>query len=178
MSLVRMVEKSLMEGLPVLLHFPRTSLNEWVCSEGLLPMKEDDILKQSQAFLRIRWLSASSCSGCGSLTMETAIFVKCHLKKWLLSLTRGALQAWILYYKLVVPSANPSHIMSDYFPPLYYTYCVTIKTYYITIMSLFLYTVFGLLFHIMLNSRKQLLFHLCQYYYINFFGMDYFNYIN
>jgi len=89
MSLVRMVEKSLMEGLPVLLHFPRSSLNEWICSEGLLPTKEDDILKQRQSFLSIRWLSASSCSDSGSLTMETAIFVKSHLKKWLLSLPRG-----------------------------------------------------------------------------------------
>ncbi len=33
-------------------------------------------------------------------------------------------------------SANPSHIMSDLFSPLYYTYYVTIKTYYVTIMSL------------------------------------------
>ncbi len=90
MSLVRMVEKSLMEGLPVLLHFPRFSLNEWISGEGLLHTKEDDILKQSQAFLSIRWLSASSCSDPGSLTMETAMFVKSHLKKWLLSLPRGA----------------------------------------------------------------------------------------
>ncbi len=86
MSLVRMVEKLLMEGLPVLLHFPRSSLNEWICSEGLLHTKEDDILKQSQSFFSIRWLSDSSCSDSGSLTMETAIFVKSHLKKWLLSL--------------------------------------------------------------------------------------------
>ena len=55
MSLVRLVEKSLMEGLPVWLHFPRSSLNEWICSEGLLPTK--DILKQSQVLLSIRWLS-------------------------------------------------------------------------------------------------------------------------
>jgi hypothetical protein len=40
-------------------HFPRSSLNEWICSEGLLHMKEDDILKQSQESLSIRWLSAS-----------------------------------------------------------------------------------------------------------------------
>jgi hypothetical protein len=40
-----------------------------------------DILKQRQSFLSIRWLSASSCSDSGSLTMETAIFVKSHLKK-------------------------------------------------------------------------------------------------
>ena len=89
MSLVRLVEKSLMEGLPVWLHFPRSSLNEWICSEGLLPTKEDDILKQRQSFLSIRWLSASSCSDSGSLTMEAAIFVKSRLKKWLLSLPRG-----------------------------------------------------------------------------------------
>jgi len=93
MSLVRLVEKSLMEGLPVWLHFPRSSLNEWICSEGLLPTKEDDILKQRQSFLSIRWLSASSCSDSGSLTMETAIFVKSHLKKWLLSLPRGVNQS-------------------------------------------------------------------------------------
>ncbi len=91
MRLVRMVEKSLMEGLPVLLHFPQSSINEWVCSEGLLPTKEGDILKQSEAFLSIRWLSARSCSDSGSLTMETAIFVKkSHLKKWQFSLPRGA----------------------------------------------------------------------------------------
>ncbi len=90
MSLVRIVEKSLMEGLPVLLHFPRSSLNEWIYSEGLLPSKEDDILKQRQSLLSIRWLSASSCSDSGSLTIETAIFVKSHLKKWVLSLPRGA----------------------------------------------------------------------------------------
>ncbi len=42
--------------------------------------------------LGIRWLSASSCSDSGSLTMETAIFVTSHLKKWLLSLPRGALE--------------------------------------------------------------------------------------
>ncbi len=101
MSLVRLVEKSLMEGLQVWLHYPRSSLNEWICSEGLLPTKEDDILKQRQS-LSIRWLSASSCSDSGQLTMETAIFVKSHLKKWLFSLSRGVLQAWILYYKLVV----------------------------------------------------------------------------
>ncbi len=54
--------------------------------------KEDDVLKQSQAFFSIRWLSTSSCSDSESLTMETAIFVKSHLKKWLLSpwLPRGA----------------------------------------------------------------------------------------
>ncbi len=92
MWLVRMMEtlESLMEELSVLLHFPspRSSLNEWICSEGLLPTKEDDILKQSQAFLSIRWLSASSCSDSWPLTMpvETAIFVKSHLKKWLFSL--------------------------------------------------------------------------------------------
>ncbi len=51
------------------------------CSEGLLPMKEDDIPKQSQVFLSIRWLSSSSYSDSGSLTMETAKFVKSHLKK-------------------------------------------------------------------------------------------------
>ncbi len=102
MSLVRMVEKSLMEGSQVWLHFPRSSLIVWICSEGLLPTKEDDILKQRQAFFSIRWLSASSCSDSGSLTMETAISVKSHLKKWLFSLPRGVLQAWILYYKLVV----------------------------------------------------------------------------
>ncbi len=79
-----------MEGLPVLLHSPRSLLNEWICSEGLLPTKKDDILKQCQVFFSIRWLSASSCSDSGSLTMETAIFVKSHLKKWLLSLPRGA----------------------------------------------------------------------------------------
>ncbi len=90
MSLVRKVEKSLMEGLPILLHFPRFSLNEWITCEGLLHSKEGNILKQSQAFLSIRWLSASSCSDSGSLTMETAIFVKSHLKKWLLSLPRDA----------------------------------------------------------------------------------------
>ncbi len=90
MSLVGMVEKSLMERLPVLLQFSRSSLNEWICSEGLLPTKEDGILKQRQSFFSIRWLSASSCTDSGSLTMETAIFVKSHLKKWLLSLTRGA----------------------------------------------------------------------------------------
>ncbi len=102
MSLVRMVEKLLMEGLPVLLHFPQSSLNEWICSEGLLPTKEDDILKQRQSLFSIRWLSASCCSDSGPLTMETAIFVKSRLKKWLFALSRGALQAWIVYYKLVV----------------------------------------------------------------------------
>ncbi len=102
MSLVRLAEKSwlLMEGLPVWLHFPRSSLNEWICSEGLLPTKEDDILKQRQSFLSIRWLSASSCSDSGSLTMETAIFVKSHLKKWLLSLPRGAKIQSILSNKI------------------------------------------------------------------------------
>jgi hypothetical protein len=70
-----------MEALTVLLHFPRSSLNEGICSEGLLPTKEDDTLKQRQSFLSIRWLSASSCSDSGSLTMEAAIFVKSHLKK-------------------------------------------------------------------------------------------------
>ncbi len=45
--------------------------------------------EQGQAFLSISWLSASSCSDSGSLTMETAIFVKSHLKKGLLSLPRG-----------------------------------------------------------------------------------------
>ncbi len=67
-------------------------LNEWICSEGLLPMKEDDILKQRQSFYSIRWLSASSCSDSGSLTMETAIVAKSHLKKWLSSLPRGVNQ--------------------------------------------------------------------------------------
>ncbi len=65
---------------------------ECIASEGLLPTKEDDILKQRQLFFSIRWpLSASSCPDSGSLalTMETAIFVKSHLKKWLLSLPRG-----------------------------------------------------------------------------------------
>ncbi len=56
----------------------------------MLHTKEDDILKQSQAFLSIRLLSASSCSDSGSLTMETAIFLKSHLNKRLLSLPRGA----------------------------------------------------------------------------------------
>ncbi len=92
MWLVGMVEKLLMGGLPVLLHFPQYLLNEWICSEGLFPTKEDDILKQSQAFLSIRWLSSSSCSYSGPLTMEIAIFVKSHLKKWLISLPRGANQ--------------------------------------------------------------------------------------
>ena len=90
MWLASMVEKSLMEGLLVLLCFPRSSLNEWICSEGLLPTKEDDILKQSRAFLRIRWLSSSSYPDSRPLTMETAIFVKSHLKKWLFSLPTGA----------------------------------------------------------------------------------------
>jgi hypothetical protein len=81
-----------MEGLLVLLHFLQSSLNEWICSEGLLPTKEDDMLKQSQAFLSIRWLSFSSCSDSRPRTMETAIFVKSHLKKWLFSLPRGANQ--------------------------------------------------------------------------------------
>ncbi len=85
-----MVEKSLMEALQVSLHFPRSSLNERICSEGLLPMKEDNILKQRQSFFSIRWLFASSCLDSGSLTMETAIFVKSHLKKLLLPLPRGA----------------------------------------------------------------------------------------
>jgi hypothetical protein len=46
-------------------------------------MKEDDILKQRQSFFSIRWLPTSSraCSDSGSMTMETAIFVKSHLKK-------------------------------------------------------------------------------------------------
>ncbi len=93
MSLVRTLEKSLMEGLPVVLHFPcRSSLNEWICSEGLLSTKEDDILKQRQSFFSIRWLSSSSCSDSGSLTMETAIFVKSHLKKWLLLLPKNSVK--------------------------------------------------------------------------------------
>jgi hypothetical protein len=66
-----------------------SSLNELICSEGLLPTKEDDVLKQIYAFLRIRWLSASSCSDSGPLTTETAIFVKSHLKIWLFSLPTG-----------------------------------------------------------------------------------------
>ncbi len=90
LSLVRMMEKLLMEASQVLLLFPRSSLNEWICSDGLLPTKEDDILKQRQLFFSIRWLSTSSCSDSGSLTMETAIFVKSHLTKWLFSLPRGA----------------------------------------------------------------------------------------
>ncbi len=69
-----------MEGLPVLLHFPRFSLNERICSEGLLHTKEDGILKQSQESLTIKLPSASSCSDSRPLTMETAIFVKSHLK--------------------------------------------------------------------------------------------------
>jgi hypothetical protein len=39
MSLVRMVEKSLLEGLQVLLHFPRSLLNECICSKGLSVLK-------------------------------------------------------------------------------------------------------------------------------------------
>ncbi len=31
-----MLEKSLMEGLPVLLHFPQSSPNEWICSEEVM----------------------------------------------------------------------------------------------------------------------------------------------
>ncbi len=84
-----------MERLPVLLHSPQSpgsSLNQWICSEGLLPTKEDDILKQSQAFLRKRWLSSSSCSDSWPMTMETAIFVKIHSKKWLFLLPRGAIK--------------------------------------------------------------------------------------
>jgi hypothetical protein len=56
------------------------------------PTKEDDILKQRQAILPVstRRLSASSCSDSRSLTMKSAIFVKSHLKRWLLSLPRGA----------------------------------------------------------------------------------------
>ncbi len=43
------------------------------------------MMKQSQAFLCIRWLSftGSSCSGSWPLTMETAIFVKSHVKSHL-----------------------------------------------------------------------------------------------
>jgi hypothetical protein len=41
---------SIMQGLPVLLHFSQSSLNEGIRSEGLLPNEEDDILKQAQAF--------------------------------------------------------------------------------------------------------------------------------
>jgi hypothetical protein len=55
------------------------------------------------------------------------------------------------------------------FLPSYYTYYVTIIIYYVTIISIIFFRVFGLLCHIMSNFRKQLLFQLCQYCYFNFF---------
>ncbi len=80
-----------MEGLPVLLHFPQSSLKERICSEGFLPTKkkEDDILKQIQAFFCTKEISASSSPDSQPLTTETAIFVKSHLKKLLFSFPRG-----------------------------------------------------------------------------------------
>jgi hypothetical protein len=70
-----------MEALLVLLHFPRSYLDEPVCSERLLPSEEDDILNQTRAFFSTRWLSAISSSDSQPLTTETAIFVKSHLNR-------------------------------------------------------------------------------------------------
>ncbi len=63
----------------------------YICTPHFAALEEDDILKQSYVFLSIRWLSCSSCSDSRPLTMETALFVKSHFKKRLLSesLPRG-----------------------------------------------------------------------------------------
>jgi hypothetical protein len=71
-----------MEGSPVSLHFPRSSLNEQICSEGLLPSEDDDILKQIQAFFS----TCQSRSDSQPLTTETAIIVE---RSWLASVLTG-----------------------------------------------------------------------------------------
>jgi hypothetical protein len=58
MKLVGIVKKLPMEGLPVLLHFHRCSLNERICSERLLPTEEEDILKQIQELFCTKGISA------------------------------------------------------------------------------------------------------------------------
>ncbi len=94
MRLVGIVEKLLMEGLHVLrlLHFPLSSLNERICSEGLLATKEDDIMKQIQAFFCTKGISACSSPDSQPVTTETAIFVKSHARKRLFSLPSGTLE--------------------------------------------------------------------------------------
>jgi len=89
-------------GRSVRLHFPRFPPNEWIWRGGLLPSNEIDVLKQIQAFVSMSWLAASSCPDSHPPTTQTSIFAKSHLKKWLFSLSRGVLQACILYYKLVL----------------------------------------------------------------------------
>ncbi len=71
-------------GLHVWWHFLLFSKNKWICSEGLFPRQEDDVLKQIQAFY-------SSYPDSHPPTIETAIFVKSRVKEWLFSLPRGLL---------------------------------------------------------------------------------------
>jgi hypothetical protein len=82
------VEKLQMEGLLVLLHFSQSSLNERICSVGLLPTKEDYILKQIQAFFCTKGVSASSSPDSQPLTPQMAILVNSRLNKRLFSLSR------------------------------------------------------------------------------------------
>jgi hypothetical protein len=75
-------------------------------------------------------------------------------------------------------SANPSHIMSDYFfSSILYILC---HYYFIKCHNYFtfFFRVLGLWCHVMSNFRKHQLFQLFQYYYIIFFHLCYFNYIN
>ncbi len=53
------------------------------------PTQENDVLKQIQAFFSTTGLPASSYPDSDPPTIETAIFVKSHLKKRLFSLPRG-----------------------------------------------------------------------------------------
>ncbi len=67
------------------------NLAKWVNLQwGIVAYERGWHPETEQAFLSTRWLSASFCSDSGSLTVETAIFVRSHFFKWLLSLPRGA----------------------------------------------------------------------------------------
>jgi hypothetical protein len=64
-------------------------------------LRKDDILKQRQSFLSIRWLSASSYSDSGSLTMETAILAKSIWKVALYDIIDDIISLWYwLWYHM------------------------------------------------------------------------------
>jgi hypothetical protein len=60
-----------------------------MCSEGLFPAPENDVLKQIQAFFSTRGLPASSYPESHPPTTERAFFVKSHMKKKVFTLLRG-----------------------------------------------------------------------------------------
>ncbi len=86
LCLIRKAEKSPLVESHVRGHFPLFSQIKWICTEGLFPTQENDVLKQIQAFFSTTGLPASSHPDSHPPTIDTAIFVKSHLKKRLFSL--------------------------------------------------------------------------------------------